>query len=435
MAKLSKYFRNKEPSAIRLAQIDFEKRSDNTEAIDVAIGNVSLPMHQAMQERMLALDSPDSPFRKGVVRYTPSIGFEETRQAILNVIASSDLKTNGLYPQITDGGSMGMELLILGVCGPAGTGKEPLLVIDPAYTNYSAMAERTGRSTVSVLRTLQDNGEFTQPEVSLIEKAIVKHKPGAVLVITHDNPTGQLIDHQTMIVIGSLCVKHNIWMVGDEAYREIHKEGLETTSIWKLNEKEVPGITGRRISIESSSKVFNGCGLRVGALVTDNLEFHTKSVAESTANLCAPAIDQWIFGALAHVSHDQLKQWYRQQRKYYETIMSSLVAGFRKNMPDMIISQPQAAIYTVIDVRNIAKAGFNAQDFVKWCATEGKVNINGRKRTLLVSPMEGFYTLNSGSKNPGKTQMRIACVETPEIMALVPELFTKLFRQYQDKKS
>ena len=429
--KLSKHFEEREPSDIRLAQIEFAKRTVKPEAINVAIGNVSLPMHPAMQERKSAPDAEDSPFKDGVMKYSPTVGFEETNKAFLNIIASSGFKTEKLHSQITVGGSQAMELLILGVCGPAGTREEPLLLIDPAYTNYKAMAERAGRATISIQRHLQENGKFTLPEIKGIEKIIREHKPGAMLVIPYDNPTGQFYDNKTMVELGKLCVKYNLWMVSDEAYRELYYVKNNVSSIWGLTNKEVPGIEGRRISIESASKVWNACGLRIGAIVTDHFKFHKKAVAENTANLCPPVSGQYIFGALAHVSHPNLQRWYSEQRKYYKPMLSELTNNLRKRLPGVIVSSPDASIYSVIDVRNIAKLDFDAVDFVLYCSREGAVDVNGKELTLLVAPMAGFYSVKKGEPNPGKTQMRIAYVETPENMKLVPLLFTELFKKYE----
>jgi len=434
--ELSDHFQSRKPSAIRAAQIEFANRSDkNVEAINVAIGNVSLPMHPAMQERMFHLDAPDSPFRDGVVRYSPSVGFEETNQAFLNIIAASGFNTEGLFSQITDGGSMAMELVILGVCGPAGTNERPLLLVDPAYTNYEAMAERTGRATVSITRHLQDNGEFTLPDLSEIRETMKEHRPGALLAIPYDNPTGQFMDHKTMVALAKLCVDNNMWLISDEAYRGLCYGKQNISSIWGLTEDEVPGIKGRRISIESASKVENACGLRIGALITDNQEFHQKSVAEFTANLCAPVPSQYIFGALAHVSHKDLREWFAQQRAYYQPMLTALTSGFKKAFPGVIVSKPEASIYSVVDVRKIVKPDFDAKDFVAYCAREGKVDLNGNPTTLLVAPMAGFYNVRAGQENPGQTQMRIAFVETSEKMEQVPELFAALLQKYEAQRA
>ncbi len=430
LSKLSAHFKTRLPSAIRIAQLEFFKRTDQVQPVDTAIGNVSLPMHPAMQERMFNLDVEESPFKDGVVKYTATIGVEECREAFLNVIRASGFSTEGLYAQITDGGSQAMEIMILGCCGPAGTKENPLLVIDAAYANYKLIAQRVGRGVVSVARTFEDNEKFTLPDVDEIEKVIEEHQPAAMVVIPYDNPTGHFCDHDTMVMLAKLCVENNMWIVSDEAYRELHYTDQATSSIWGITEKEVPGITGHRISIDSSSKVWNGCGLRIGALITDNKEFHEKAVAENTASLCPNAIGQYIFGALAHENKEDLQKWFHDQREYYKKLMLEFTRDLKEKLPGIMISSPDASIYSVVDVKKIAKPGFDAKDFVLYCAREGKVDMNGKQMTLLVAPMGGFYNLKEDEDNPGKTQMRIAYVVPPEEMKLVPELFVRLFKQY-----
>jgi aspartate aminotransferase len=427
--QLSPHFQKREPSVIRTAQIEFQKRQDGAEAVNVAIGNVSLPMHPAMIRRLADLQVEGSPFRDGAVRYTPTVGLEETRRAFRHVIASSGFPTDHLYVQVTDGGSQAMELVVLGVCGDVGTGEKPLLIIDPTYTNYTAMAARLGRSVVSMQRTLRSDGRFTLPDRSRIEAIVREQQPGALLAIPYDNPTGQLYSRRQMLELAELCVRYNLWMVSDEAYRELLYTGGETVSIWAIGDREVAGIEGRRISVESSSKVWNACGLRIGALITDSEEFHTRAVAENTANLCPNAIGQYIFGALAGESHEELRRWYGQQQKYYGSMLTELVSRIEALLPGIIVSSPDASIYSVVDVRRIVPEDFDAMNFVLYCAREGAVEIEGKRLTLLVAPMSGFYDLPLPN-NPGRTQMRIAYVETPERMKLVPELFKELLKGF-----
>lgn len=423
MPRLSDHFKSRQPSSIRLASIKFAARQDGTEAVNVAIGNVSLPMHPAMIERAHNLKSS---FPDGVVKYTATVGTDECRQAFLNVIAASGCPTQGLHAQVTDGGSQAMELIILGVCGPAGSSERPLLLIDAAYTNYTAFASRLGRPTVSFCRHLDDQGKFSLPDLATIEKCIQEHKPGALVVIPYDNPTGHYYDQETLNELARLCVKHDLWMISDEAYRELYYTGQKASSVWAVTEQAAPGITGRRISIETASKVWNACGLRIGALITDNLELHTQSVAENTASLCSSTIGQHIFGALAHVQAADLQKWFQLQRDYYQKIAHSFAHKTRELMPQLIVSSPDAAIYSTIDVRRL-DPGFDAQEFVLYCACEGFTTLEGKKYTLLTAPMDGFY---SCEPNPGRTQLRVAYVETPERMALVPGLLTTLLSQY-----
>lgn len=433
---LSELFQTREPSDVRLAQMKYAERKVKPEAvINVGIGNVSLPTNPAMQKRMFELNSPDSPFANGVIRYTGTAGTDEARAAFKNILKSEGFNTDNLYVQITDGGSTGMELLILGVCGPAGSDERPLMVIDPAYTNYISFAERLGRKIVTITRYMDEDGKFNLPDMEEVEEAIKKHKPGALLVIPYDNPTGQYYTYDLLKDLARLCVKYNMWLASDEAYRELYYTGDEKlVSIWGLSDEDVPGIEGRRISIETASKVWNACGLRIGAVITDNKEFHTRCVAEYTANLCANAIGQYIFGALAHESKESILGWCKQQRDYYRDLIVKVYNRFKELEPRLIVSSPDASIYSVIDVRNVVKPGFDSIDFVLYCAEEGSVELNGVETTLLVAPMKGFYNIENDEENPGKTQFRISFVESPENMLKVPELFIKLLRKYEEQR-
>lgn len=430
---LSAHFRSRQPSAIRVASIRFAQRNDATQALNVAIGNVSLPMHPAMTRRAHTLGAAESPFAGGVVRYTPTVGLDETREAFRNILASSGIDTDNMHVQVTDGGSQAMELMITGCCGPAGSRERPLMLIDAAYTNYTAFAQRLGRRTVSIQRRLLFDGSFALPSMEEIAQVLEREQVGAMVVIPYDNPTGQLYSQETLVQLARLCVEHDTWLVTDEAYRELHYRTDLTVSCWRVREDEVPGITGRRIGIETASKVWNACGLRIGALVTDSAEFHQRAVAENTASLCSNHIGQWIFGALAHETHADLQRWYAEQRGYYGSMLERLATDLRAELDGVIVSRPDAALYSVIDVRDLVPDSFDALQFVLWCADEGAVVIDGQPWTLLTAPMAGFYDVPAGEPNPGRTQMRVAFVENPERMAMVPKLFAQLFRAYLDR--
>ena len=109
----------------------------------------------------------------------------------------------------------------------------------------------------------------------------------------------------------------------------------------------------------------------------------------------------------------------------------SLREELTKCLPGIIVSSPDAALYSVIDVRNIAKPNFKSLDFVLFCAQKGKIKIGNEYFTLLVAPMSGFYSTEEGDKNPGDTQMRIAYIESPEKMKLIPCLLKSLFLEYE----
>jgi aspartate aminotransferase len=429
---VSEYYAGRKPSSIRMAQIAFAQRQDAVRAINLAIGNVSLPVHPAMARRLHSLSAAS--LEAEVIKYTPTLGLEEANNAFLHVLASGGFSTEGLYSQVTDGGTLGMELMILGICGGAGSGERPLLMIEPIYTNYPALARRLGRPTVSIRRILQEDGSFTLPEVGEIEEVIKKTRPGGLLIIPYDNPTGQMMRAEVLMELAKLCVRYNLWLISDESYRMLYYVPGRPVSVWGISEEEVPGIRGRRISIETASKVWNACGLRIGAIITDSKLFHDKALAEQTTNLCASKIGQEVFGALAEESFEDLHKWYKKQQAYYSEMCGSFTAALKEALPGVIVSNPDAALYSVIDVRNLVKEGFDSGEFVMYCATRGKAALDGEEMTLLTAPLSGFYTDGPGEVNPGKTQMRVAYVEPPENMAKAPRLFAELLRAYEAER-
>ena len=143
-----------------------------------------------------------------------------------------------------------------------------------------------------------------------MRRQVEKNKPNGILIIPSDNPTGQQISRKSIIEIAQLCVEKDIWLISDEAYRNIYFTNNGPSSIWKISLEEVPGIVGRRISIESVSKVWNACGLRIGALVTDNEDMYKKVRSEYTANLCANVIGQYIFSSVANLNPIEIVRWY-----------------------------------------------------------------------------------------------------------------------------
>ena len=425
--ELSLHFQNRMPSVIRQAQIVFSKRIDRDliQVVNLAIGNVSLPMHPAMQTRMNELGN--SRFSDGIVKYTPSVGTQEARAAFLNIISAEGIDTSNLFSIVTDGGSAAMELMMLGVCGPSAI--RPLMLLDPAYTNYIEFSKRLSIPVVTSDREIHDDGTFAFLNLNSIESCIEKNLPSALLVIPYDNPTGQFLSQSTLLELARLCVKHGLWLVSDEAYRPLFYGQEESSSIWALSEHDVPGVSGIRISIESSSKVWNACGLRIGSLITDNKEFHAKAISEYTANLCANALGQEIFGALAHETQHDIQKWYKIQQNYYRSIMVHLRKNLIKELPGLIVTEPEAAIYFIIDFKNICDPSFDASAFVHYCASEGKVALDGNTYTLLLAPMNGFYS----EPDKGKTQLRVAMVESPSLMEKTPLLLADLYYTYKNR--
>tara|TARA_B100000073_G_scaffold336176_1_gene330638 strand:+ start:106 stop:1404 length:1299 start_codon:yes stop_codon:yes gene_type:complete len=422
---LSKHFQDRSPSAIRSAQILFSERKDkdNIRVINLSIGNISLPMYPAMKNRLKQLGKEI--FSDGVIKYTPTVGSDIARKSFINILQASEIDTSNLFVNITDGGSSSMELMMLGTSGPSST--RPIMLLDPAYTNYIEFAKRLNISIITCNREIKNDGSFKNIDLKNIKNSIYKYNPSALVVIPYDNPSGQFISQKILEEIAKICVENNIWMVSDEAYRPLYylKE-YDESSIWKITDDVVPGILGRRISIESASKVWNACGLRIGGIITDNENFHKKAVSEYTANLCANTIGQEIFGVLAHESHENIRKWYNEQIIYYQSIFKHLKENLLKQIPGLIVTDPESAIYCIIDFKNICNKNFDAENFVKYCARQGKVKFGNLFYTILLAPMSGFYT----KKNNGKTQLRLSIVESEDLMKKTPAILAKLYQDY-----
>ncbi len=422
--KLSHHFINRSPSSIRRAQIKFNQRKDkeSIDVINLAIGNISMPIYPAMRERLMELGTER--FSDGIIKYTPTPGIDEARNAFLNILTAEGLDASSIFSMVTDGGSAAMELMLLGVCGPSSS--RPLLILDPTYTNYTEFSKRLSIPTISTTRVIDQNGEFTKINAEEIESLVIKHNAAGILCIPYDNPTGQFLSQDFIMKIAEIAVKHDIWLISDEAYRSMFYKDEIPSSVWSLSEKTVKGITGRRISIESASKVWNACGLRIGGLLTDNKEFHEKAISEYTANLCANALGQEIFGAMASEPHENIRKWQDNQREYYRSLLFDLKNEFQNQIPGLIVTQPEAAIYFILDLKNLVDDNFHAEHFIDYCATKGKVDLNGKFHTLLLAPMSGFYI----DEKVGKCQLRVAMVDTPDRMRLAPKLLSKLFTNY-----
>ena len=422
---LSNHFKGRKPSSIRQAQIKFSNREDRkkVKVINLAIGNVSLPIHPSMRKRMESLSNNDT-FATGKIPYTSTVGLKETRNAFLKAISSLDLDVSNLFTSITDGGSSSMEIMLLGVCGPSS--KQPIMLLDPSYTNYLQFCKRLDIPVLSMDRILTDNGTFAPLNFDKILDMVKNHKPAALIIIPYDNPTGQFLNQNTINEIAEICIENKLWLISDEAYRPMVFSNEDPSSIWKIPSKIIPNKFYFRVSIESASKVWNACGLRIGGIVTDSKEFHLNAVSEYTANLCANHLGQYIFGALANEPTSKIKKWYSKQNAYYKNLFKKMKNSLNQELPGVIVSEPEASIYCIIDFKKIANENFDSDEFVNFCAEKGSVDIDKKTFTVLLAPMKGFY------KNSfiGKTQVRLALVESVYLLDIAPKIISTLFKTF-----
>ena len=267
---ISEHYQQREPSAIRKAQFLFNSRKDkkNIEAINLAIGNITLPMHPIMIERMNSLDRGNSPFHNGVVKYTSSVGMNECQSSFINSIDAelTNSISNKVKCVITDGGSQAMELMLLGVCGPSS--KKPILFIDPTYTNYIEFSKRLSIPITISSRKLQDDGSYSDIKIIDISNIIDRDNPCGIVLIPGDNPTGQQISQELIIEIAKVCVEKDIWIISDEAYRSLYYTEAGQSSIWALDDDMSSNVVKEQLSIHEASGISGVFGLLDSTSVT-----------------------------------------------------------------------------------------------------------------------------------------------------------------------
>ena len=157
--------------------------------------------------------------------------------------------------------------------------------------HYLDFARRLNIGVLTHARRIKDDGSIADFDISKLKKLFKSENIKGLIIIPYDNPTGDFIEQPLLEQIAKLCVEYGIWLISDEAYRPLYyDEKIGFSSIRLLDENTVPGITGSRIGIESSSKIWNACGLRIGAILTDNLAFHEKAISEYDAN-CSRIVD------------------------------------------------------------------------------------------------------------------------------------------------
>ena len=257
-----------------------------------------------------------------------------------------------------------MELVITGCCGPAGSGERPLLVIDAAYTNYKSFAERTGRATVSITRTLQDDGPSPCRAWPRSRRLIVATSPGRWWSSPTTIPTGQLYSTSSWSGLARLCVKHDIWLVSDEAYRELFYTGGPAVSVWGLERAGGAGHQRpahqdrvRLQGVERLRPAHRRPGDRQRGVPRRAWPRTRSTSAQRTSASTSSA--RWRTRP-----HAELAAWYERQREYYRGMLVGVTGERSASCPGLVVSRPDARIYSVVDVRDVVTPGFDAQDFV-----------------------------------------------------------------------
>jgi aspartate aminotransferase len=283
--------------------------------------------------------------------------------------------------QVTMGGSEAISWALFAVCNPG----DEVIVFEPFYANYNSYAIVHGVKLVPVLTTATDG--FHLPQAAEIEKKITG-KTKAILFCNPNNPTGTVYTEKEIAMLVALAKKHNLFLLSDEVYREYTYDGRTQVSILRYMEN-IPNLV---IMLDSLSKRYSACGLRIGALVSKNEDIMAGVLRIGQGRLSAGLVDQAVAARLSHVPESYLTKIHSEFEKRRDILYAGL-----KNIPGVSLPKPEGAFYTIVDLP-VA----DAEDFCRWLLTD----FRDTNETLMIAPAAGFYA----SRGMGKSQVRIAYV-------------------------
>ena len=337
------------------------------------IGQPDLPTPRA------ALDAIRNIDRK-VLEYSPSQGFKSYREKLTGYYKKYDINLTADDIIITSGGSEAVLFAFLSCLNPG----DEIIVPEPAYANYMAFAISVGAKIKTIATTIEEG--FSLPKVEKFEELINEHTR-AILICNPNNPTGYLYTRREMNQIRDLVKKYDLYLFSDEVYREFIYTGSPYISACHLE-----GIENNVVLIDSVSKRYSECGIRVGALITKNEEVRSAVMKFCQARLSPPLLGQLV----AEASIDEPEEYSREVYDEYVERRKCLIDGLNR-IPGVYSPIPMGAFYTV------AKLPVdNAEKFCAWCLTDFEYE----GQTVMMAPAAGFYT----TPNAGINQVRIAYV-------------------------
>ena len=323
-------------------------------------------------------------FSDKVVEYSHSAGFESYRNGLSGYYQNLGIDVNKNDIIVTTGGSEAL-LFALNSCLDSG---DEIIIPEPFYANYNGFATSSG-VTVKPIITLIDDG-FSLPKIEEFEKLITP-KTKAILICNPGNPTGYLYSKEELETLKNIVLKHDLFLIADEVYREFSYDGNVHHSV--LN---IEGLEQNSIVIDSTSKRYSMCGIRVGCVVSKNKEFMATAMKFAQARLSPPTFGQIAGEAALQTS----KSYFNEVSTEYVSRRDLLVEGLNK-IEGVICPKPKGAFYA------IAQLPIDDSDrFAQWLLED--FDVDGE--TIMVAPAAGFYA----TPNKGINQVRIAYVLNKE---------------------
>ena len=398
MPKISQRGKEMPSSPIRrLAPLANEAKARGVKVYHLNIGQPDLPTPQKALDVMKSID-------RNILEYSPSQGFLSLRQKLAQYYSKYNID---LVPDdiiVTTGGSEAVLFAFLSCLNPG----DEIIVPEPAYANYMAFAVSAGAVIKSVPSSIETG--FALPEVEEFEK-LISERTKAILICNPNNPTGYLYSRAEMNQIRDIVKKHDLYLFSDEVYREFIYTGSPYISACHLE-----GIEQNVVLIDSVSKRYSECGIRIGALVTKNEEVRKAVMKFCQARLSPPLIGQII----AEASIEDTQEYSAEVYDEYVARRKCLVDGLNR-IPGVYSPIPMGAFYTV------AKLPVdNAEDFCAWCLSD----FDYEGETVMLAPASGFYS----TPGLGKNEVRIAYVLNLDDLRRALVVLEKALEKYNSLK-
>ena len=357
----------------KLAPLAEDAKRRGVKVYHLNIGQPDLPTPQ------VAIDAIRN-FDRKVLEYSPSQGFRSYREKLVGYYDKFDIHLTADDIIITSGGSEAVLFAFLSCLNPG----DEIIVPEPAYANYMAFAISAG-AVIRTIATTIDEG-FSLPKVEKFEE-LINERTRAILICNPNNPTGYLYTRREMNQIRDLVKKYDLYLFSDEVYREFIYTGSPYISACHLE-----GIEQNVVLIDSVSKRYSECGIRIGALITKNQEVRKAVMKFCQARLSPPLIGQIAAEASLDVSEEYSRDVYDE----YVERRKCLIDGLNR-IPGVYSPIPMGAFYTV------AKLPVDdSEKFCAWCLSD----FNYEGETVMMAPASGFYT----TPGAGRNEVRIAYV-------------------------
>ena len=357
----------------RLAPLADAAKARGIHVYHLNIGQPDLPTPQ------VAIDAIRSIDRK-ILEYSPSQGYRSYREKLVGYYKKFNIDVTADDIIITTGGSEAVLFAFLSCLNPG----DEIIVPEPAYANYRAFAISAG-AVIRTVTTTIDEG-FCLPKVDKFEE-LINERTKAILICNPNNPTGYLYTRKEMEQIRQLVKKYDLYLFSDEVYREFVYAGTPYISACHLK-----GIEQNVVLIDSVSKRYSECGIRIGALITKNKELRKTVMKFCQARLSPPLVGQIAAEASLEAPEDYTADVYEE----YLERRKCLIDGLNK-IPGVYSPIPMGAFYTV------AKLPVDDSDkFCQWCLE----HFEYEGSTVMMAPASGFYT----TPGVGVNEVRLAYV-------------------------